>query len=209
MTERPSPKEDIDLTREEWDHVVKLLLAEAKRLVPNDAIRGLGAGPKDLVQETMRRLLDPNTSVKWNGSTFGKPTVPKVAGFLRKVLRRHFLDLLRKGEYRFARTPLPDPGEVDESESGGRGSSYSQPSPTRQLGARIYLEELYTRTRALAMERDDADVVIYLDLQMDGGGPYSNAETARKLGVTAAEVVNICKRLDRLTDRVRGPVGRP
>lgn len=204
MTERTSPEEDIDLTPEEWDDIVKRLLIVAKRLVPNDAIRGLAAGPKDLVQETIRRLWDPATTVKWNSSEFGKPTVPKVVGFLRKVLTRQFLDLLKKGEYKFAREPLPDNDGHEEHDHALR---YSRPSPANQLVSRVYLEQLCTRTRALAVEQDDVEVAIYLDLQMCDG-PYTNTEAAQKLGVAPADIVNIRKRLNRLGDRVSGSAGR-
>jgi hypothetical protein len=54
-----------------------------------------GDSAADLVSATLLKLLDPfNTSVTWS-STKGPPTTAGVLAYLREVLKRDFLDLVR------------------------------------------------------------------------------------------------------------------
>lgn len=193
---------DIYLTNDEWRDVVRRLTAAACALLPADrAVKGLGDGPTDLVQETIRRLFDPETKVKWR-SEFGKPTVPKVSGFLAKVLRNYFLDRLKTGTYRYtAPDPvLEDRGEDEDGSAAGMGS-VAIPSVEEQPVTRMYIRQLYTRARQMAETEGDVEVVFYLDLQFQDGGPYKNAEAAKELGLHATDIVNIRKRIDRLLVR--------
>ena len=201
---------EVLLTDHEWDEVVKRLMVVALTLVPVDGtMRGLGVGPKDLVQETIRRLWDPSSKVKWR-SEFGPPTVPKVAGFLKKVLTNYFLDQLKEGAYTHA---TPDPGpdrEAAAKNADDTGSVGPQASAEQQFIGRLYLNELYARAQTMAETEDDVEVALYLELQVQNGGPYKNAEAAKELGVTAADIVNIRKRLARFVVRARqGALARP
>jgi DNA-directed RNA polymerase specialized sigma24 family protein len=183
---------DIALTDQEWDQVVKRLSIVAVILVRADTIRGLGIGPEDLVSETMRRLFDPSTGVKWRTDA-GPPTVPKVSAFLGVVLRNYFLDCLRQGAHTHS---VPNPVEPEsEGEHPDGAPADLLPADRENVVASMFLKQLYSRTRALAEQKDDVDVVFYLDLQMREGG-LKNAEAAASLGITAAEIVNIRKRLN-------------
>lgn len=192
---------EIVLTDDEWNQVVKRLALYASTLVPGDSIKGLGIGRGDLVNETLRRLWDPATGVKWRSSE-GPPTVKTVVAFLKVVLKNYFLDCLRSGAYTHtAPSPAVDVGpESEQSEGDPPGSGSGE---TDHLVERILVEQLYTRARALAEEGDDVDVALYLDLQVRDGGPYPNAEAAKALGVAAPDIVNIRKRLDRLVIRAK------
>ncbi|MEX1245270.1 MAG: hypothetical protein WEB59_07130 [Thermoanaerobaculia bacterium] len=188
---------DISLTHDEWDDVVRRLTVRACALLPIDgALRGLGDGPADLVNETIRRLLDPGTGVKWRAE-FGKPTTQAVARFLGKVLENHFYDRLKTGAYK--RT-APDPLPQDEAEEGlSIGSVLTRtPSFEDRSVTRMYAEQLYARVRDLAEAADDMEVVFYLDLQFQNGGSYKNAEAASELGLKVTDIVNLRKRLVRL-----------
>lgn len=68
---------------------------------------------------------------------------------------------------------------------------------------RILVDQLSSRARAIAEAEDDVEVALYIDLQVRDGGPYSNAEAAAELGVTAPDIVNIRKRLGRFVARVK------
>lgn len=189
---------DVVLSSEEWRSVVKRLGGFAKTLVSVDVVAGLGIGPEDLVYETLRRLWDPATTVKWRADK-GPPTVPAVVGYLKVVLKNYFLDCLRKGAYTHAAPDVVSGTDCEEPAPAGA------PGSSERLVDQILVTQLYRRARSIAEAEDDVEVVLYLDLQVEGGGPYPNAEAAAELGVTAADVVNIKKRLGRILARARQP----
>lgn len=192
MSERPNQALD-GLTSEQWQELVQRLTILARKLVPPaELVRGVAAGPDDLVQETLRRFWDPSTGVKWC-MEHGAPTVPGLVAYLGKVLKNAFLDLLKTGAYTHT---LPDiPSESDEGNS-------VLTSQAERLHQRAYLRQLYSRTRTLAAASDDVEVALYLDCQMQDGGPLKNAEAAHALGVAPEDIVNIRKRLARLVLRI-------
>lgn len=194
---------DVVLSSEEWRSVLKRLGAFAKTLVSVDVVAGLGIGPEDLVYETLRRLWDPATTVKWSADK-GSPTVPAVVGYLKVVLKNYFLDCLRKGAYTHTAPGVVSGTDCEDARSLGPAPAGS-PGSSERLVDQILVTQLYSRARFIAEAEDDVEVVLYLDLQVDGGGPYQNAEAAVKLGVTPADVVNIKKRLGRILARARQP----
>lgn len=192
---------EIELSADEWRSVVKRLGAYASTLVSVDVVQGLGIGAGDLVGETLRRLWDPASSVKWRADA-GPPTVPAVAGFLKVVLKNYFLDCLRRGAYTHtAPNPAPD-DDPDPGQPGGLAVPDASRESDHQV-ERILVDQLSSRARAIAEAEDDVEVALYIDLQVRDGGPYSNAEAAAELGVTAPDIVNIRKRLGRFVARVK------
>jgi len=194
---------DIVLSPEDWIRVAKRLSVYAKTLISGGVVTGLGIDEEDLVHETLRRLWDPATGVKWRADK-GPPAVQAVVGYLKVVLRNHFFDCLRKGAHTHT---APDPTPVTDCD-GSETDAPAQvgtPSAEERLVERILVDQLYRRARSLAEAEDDVEVVFYLDLQVKGGGPYPNAEAATHLGLTAADIVNIKKRLGRLHARTGQP----
>ncbi len=194
---------DVHLTSEQWDDVVRRLTVLARALVPADqALRGRSEGPEDLVQQTILRLLDPATKVKWRRE-FGEPTVSKVVGFLAKVMKNYFLDQLKTGAYRHTASHRVLEDHVEDEDGAVRTGPVAIPSVEEQPVTRMYVEQLYARAREMAKTEDDIETVFYLDLQARNGGPYKNAEAAKELGLEATDIVNIRKRLNRLLVRAR------
>ena len=204
MAAEPDHNVDVTLTSEEWDEVVRRLTLLACALVPADqAMRGRSDGADGLVQQTILRLFDPATKVKWRRE-FGQPTVPGVVGYLAKVMKNYFLDQLKTGVHRYM---APDPvleDHPEDQEGAVRTGPSAVPAVEEQPVARIYVEQLYSRARQMAETEDDVEAVFYLDLLAGGGGPLKNAEVAKELGLKATDVVNIRKRLNRLLVRAQG-----
>lgn len=97
MAADPGHDVDVPLTSEEWDDVVRRLTVLGYVLVPADQVlRGRGVGAEDLVQQTILRLVDPASKVKWRRE-FGEPTVSGIVGFLGQASKRNGSIQLRSG----------------------------------------------------------------------------------------------------------------
>jgi hypothetical protein len=101
----PREEEATDVFRAEVDfeqvlyglalHAQSLFTAAACLGWRDELVLPGGDSAADLVSDTLLKLLDPfNTSVTWS-ATKGPPTTAGVLAYLREVLKRDFLDLVR------------------------------------------------------------------------------------------------------------------
>jgi DNA-directed RNA polymerase specialized sigma24 family protein len=189
---------EVELKDDELDEIVKKLTIYAYSIVPsNVVIRGVGDGPEDLVEETLRRWWDPSTKVKWN-SDRGQPNLGGIIALLKRVMKNIFLDSLKTADHKRA----ADTGDDADAPS-AMSKMTARHHDADAVFARTYLDELAERVLALAEEADDTEVVRYVELQTKEGGPYKNQEAAERLGIEPSDVVNLRKRLDRYILKAR------
>ena len=117
-----------------------------------------GDSAADLVSATLLKLLDPfNTSVTWS-STKGPPTTAGVLAYLREVLKRDFLDLVRSKRAKTSVYPDDErTGGEDLSESSldQRTSSFGNPEDEHLRRERlVWLVELRRRGKARLPHQD-------------------------------------------------------
>jgi RNA polymerase sigma factor (sigma-70 family) len=160
-----------------------------------------GDSAADLVSATLLKLLDPlNTSVTWS-STNGPPTTSGVLAYLREVLRRDFLDLVRSKRAKTSVYPDDErTGGEDLSESSidQRVASYGNPEDEHLQSERlVWLVEQF---------KDDPELLEILRLQLEPAGynAFSSQELAKRLSTTVVEIENrrrrVIRRLRKLAD---------
>jgi DNA-directed RNA polymerase specialized sigma24 family protein len=160
-----------------------------------------GDSAADLASATLLKLLDPlDTSVTWS-PTKGPPDTAGVLAYLREVLRRDFLDLIRSKR---ARTSIyldderEDGQDLSESTIDQRVASYGNPE-----------DEHLRRERLLWLvqqSKDDPELLEIVSLQLEPGGynAFSSQELAERLRTTVVEIENrrrrVLRRLRKLAD---------
>jgi DNA-directed RNA polymerase specialized sigma24 family protein len=160
-----------------------------------------GDSAADLASATLLKLLDPlDTSVTWS-PTKGPPTTAGVLAYLREVLRRDFLDLVRSK--RATTSVYPDDERADGQDLSGstidqRVASYGNPEDEHLQSERlVWLVEQF---------RDDPELLEILRLQLEPAGynALSSQELAKRLSTTVVEVENrrrrVIRRLRKLAD---------
>ena len=181
------------------------LITAATCLGVEDVVLPGGDGPADLASSTLLKLLDPgNASVMWSESK-GPPTTASLVGFLRVVLERDFLDLVRSKRYRT--TVYPDREERDVA-TPVIGSPPFDRMPTHGDSPEHEVTRYEERTWLLRQFRDEPELEVILRLQFekDGYNAFSNRELAQMLAVPVAEIENRKRRLKtRLKDLASGP----
>ena len=180
------------------------LIAAATCLGVEDIVLPGGDSPADLASATLLKLLDPRVhSVVWSESK-GTATTAGLAAFLRIVLERDFLDLVRSKRYRTA--VFPDREEQDA------GAQLIGSVPFDQMPARSANPEHEAMRHEEAAwlikqfrEEPELEAILRLQLEMDGYNAFSNLELARMLTVPVAEIEN---RKRRLKTRLTGLASR-
>ena len=160
-----------------------------------------GDSAADLASATLLKLLDPlDTSVTWS-PTKGPPTTAGVLAYLREVLRRDFLDLVRSK--RATTSVYPDDERADgqdlsESTIDQRAASYGNPEDEHLQSERlVWLVEQF---------KDDPELLEIVRLQMEPAGynAFSSQELAKRLNTTVVEIENrrrrVILRLRKLAD---------
>jgi DNA-directed RNA polymerase specialized sigma24 family protein len=153
-----------------------------------------GDSAADLASATLLKLLDPfNTSVTWS-STKGPPTTVGVLAYLREVLKRDFLDLVRSKRAKTSVYPDKDErtGGEDRSESSldQRTSSFGNPEDEHLRRERLFwLVEQF---------KDHPELLEIVRLQMEPAGynAFSNRELAERLNTTVMEVEHRRRRIN-------------
>lgn len=171
----------------DWDEVLRRLLLEAcrlfgtARLSGQDAVlAGLGVSPRDLVHETVRKLLEDET-VQYRRRR--GDLVP----FLKTVMRNDFVDLLRRASHKT--TQILDPIDSPRRDADGVPQTLdSFPGPTSRSPDIIWTE----RVRALAA--DDPELVEYVESIVDIG-LSKPSDIADLLSTTVNDVLNRRRRL--------------
>ena len=160
-----------------------------------------GDSAADLASATLLKLLDPlDTSVTWSPSK-GPPTTAGVLAYLREVLRRDFLDLVRSK--RATTSVYPDDERADgqnlsESTIDQRVANYGNPEAEHLQSERlVWLVEQF---------KDDPELLEILRLQLEPAGynAFSSQELAKRLSITVVEIENrrrrVIRRLRKLAD---------
>jgi len=153
-----------------------------------------GDSPADLASATLLKLLDPRVhTVVWSESK-GTATTAGLAAYLRVVLERDFLDLVRSKRYRT--TVFPDREEQDAGAQ-AMGSVPLDQMPARSANPEheaIRHEEAAWLLKQFR-EEPELEAILRLQLEMDGYNAFSNLELARMLAVPVAEIENRKRRL--------------
>jgi len=160
-----------------------------------------GDSAADLASATLLKLLDPlNTSVTWS-STKEPPTTAGVLAYLRAVLKRDFLDLVRSKR---AKTSV----YADDERTNGEGLSESSLDQRTSSFGSPEDEHLRRERRRWLVEqfKDYPELLEIVRLQMepDGYNAFSSQELAERLNTTLVEIEHrrrrVMRRLRKLAD---------
>jgi hypothetical protein len=147
---------------------------------------GLAGGDRaaNLASATLLRLLDPlDTSVTWS-PTKEPPTTAGILAYLREVLRRDFLDLVRSK--RATTSVYPDDERADghdlsESTIDQRVASYGSPEDEHLQSERLVWP--------VEQFKDEPELLEILRLQLEPAGynAFSSQERAKRLSTTVVD----------------------
>ena len=184
------------------EEVLNRLTLHAQNLVGGAVCLGLdeialpgGEGAEDLASATLLKFLDPlDTSVKWSEAR-GQPTTSSLLAYLRKVLERDFLDLIKKKSYQT--TVYVD--AVDREDGQGEG----KPAITLdQLAAEFETSEGKTlrleRVKWVLKEFDaepELKEIVKLQLDPEGYNAFTNQELSKLLDTTVGDIEARKKRI--------------
>ena len=152
-----------------------------------------GDSAADLASATLLKLLDPfDTSVTWS-STKGPPTTAGVLAYLREVLKRDFLDLVRSKRAKTSVYP-------DDERTGGEDLSNSALDQRTSSFGNPEDEHLRREHLVWLVEqfKDHPELLEILRLQMEpeGYNAFSNQELAERLNTTVVEVEHRRRRIN-------------
>ncbi len=192
---------ELSLTHVDFEEVVHCLALHARHLINaarclgvEDLVLPGGDSPADLASATLLKLLDPrDPSVVWL-ERMGTPTSAGVVAFLRVVLERDFLDLVRSKRYRDTVYPDRTQWDIGRQEFGG---DWFNTLPTDGDGPAD--EAISRKVTAWLLEQFKAEpeleAMLRLQLEMEGYNAFSNLELARMLAVPVAEIENRKRRV--------------
>jgi DNA-directed RNA polymerase specialized sigma24 family protein len=192
---------ELSLAQVDLEEVLHRLALHARHLIT--AVRCLGVedlelpggdSPVDLASATLLKFLDPrDATVVWSESK-GPPTTAGLLTFLRLVLERDFLDLVRSKRYRA--TVYPDRNKEDIEPQGVDGDWFDS-LPAESAGPENEAMSRKVRVWLLEQFREEPDLeaILRVQLEMDGYNAFSNLELARRLAVPVAEIENRKRRL--------------
>lgn len=192
---------ELSLAQVDLEEVLHRLALHARHLITAARCLGVedlelpgGDSPVDLASATLLKFLDPrDATVVWSESK-GPPTTAGLLAFLRLVLERDFLDLVRSKRYRA--TVYPDRNKEDIEPQGVDGDWFDSlpadsPGPENEAMSRKVRVWLLEQFR----EEPDLEAILRVQLEMDGYNAFSNLELARMLAVPVAEIENRKRRL--------------
>ncbi len=131
----------------------------------------------------------------------GPPTTAGLLTFLRVVLKRDFLDLLRSKRYQT--TVYPDRNKEDIEPQGVEGDWFDSlpvdsPGPEHEAMRHKATAWLLEQFR----QEPELGAILRLQLEMDGYNAFTNLELARMLTVPVAEIENRKRRLKTRLDNL-------
>ena len=192
---------ELSLAQVDLEEVLHRLALHARHLVAaawclgiEDLVWPGGDSPADLASATLLKFLDPlDPSVMWSESK-GPPTTAGLLAFLRVVLQRDFLNLVRSKRYRD--TIYPDRNKEDVEPQGIEGDWFdslpaNSPGPEHEAISHKVTAWLLEQFR----EEPDLEAILRLQLEMDGYNGFTNLELARMLTVPVVEIENRKRRL--------------
>lgn len=192
---------ELSLAQVDFEEVLYRLALHARHLITAAKCLGVeelvlpgGDSPEDLASSTLLKLLDPgNSSVVWSESK-GAPTTEGLVVFLRVVLERDFLDLVRSRRYRDTIYPdrnepstEPHKSEINWFENLATTSTNPEHDAVNHKATAWLLKQF--------REDPELEAILRLQLEMDGYNAFSNLELARMLEVPVAEIENRKRRL--------------
>ena len=192
---------ELSLAQVDFEEVLYRLALHGRHLITAARCLGVeelvlpgGDSPEDLASSTLLKLLDPgNSSVMWSQSK-GSPTTEGLVAFLRVVLERDFLDLVRSRRYRDTIYPdhdEPNTGPQEAESNWVENIATSSANPERDAVNHKATAWLLKQFR----EDPELEAILRLQLEMDGYNAFSNLELARMLEVPVAEIENRKRRL--------------
>jgi DNA-directed RNA polymerase specialized sigma24 family protein len=192
---------ELSLAQVDLEEVLHRLALHARHLITAARCLGVedlelpgGDSPVDLASATLLKFLDPrDATVVWSESK-GPPTTAGLLTFLRLVLERDFLDLVRSKRYRA--TVYPDRNKEDIEPQGVDGDWFDS-LPAESAGPENEATSRKVRVWLLEQFREEPDLeaILRVQLEMDGYNAFSNLELARMLAVPVAEIENRKRRL--------------
>jgi DNA-directed RNA polymerase specialized sigma24 family protein len=199
---------ELSLAQVDLEEVLHRLSLHARHLITAARCLGVedlelpgGDSPVDLASATLLKFLDPrDTTVVWSES-MGPPTTAGLLAFLRVVLKRDFLDLLRSKRYQT--TVYPDRNKEDLEPEGVEGDWFDSlpggsPGPEQEAMRHKATAWLLEQFR----QEPELEAILRLQLEMDGYNAFTNLELARMLTVPVAEIESRKRRLKTRLDNL-------
>jgi RNA polymerase sigma factor (sigma-70 family) len=195
---------EISLSAVDIEEVLNRLALHAQSLSAGPMCLGLdeiafpgGDSAKDLASTTLLKFLDPkDTTVKWS-ETKAQPTTATLLAYLRKVLERDLLDLIRSKRHQ-------NTVYVETTESGGEKEDEKRGVTLDQLAVAFETPEGQTLKRERVewiLKQFDAEPelkeIVKLQLDPEGYNAFTNQELAALLDTTLEDIENRKKRIKR------------
>jgi DNA-directed RNA polymerase specialized sigma24 family protein len=184
------------------EEVLNKLALHAQNLVGGAVCVGLnevvlpgGEGAADLATATLLKFLDSqDSSVKWSEAK-GQPTTSSLLAYLRKVLERDFLDLIKTKRYRTTVYVDAVAGEDEEGE-GKPGITLDQLAVEFETPERKTLKA--ERVKWILKEFDaepELKEIVKLQLDPEGYNAFTNQELSKLLDTTVGDIEARKKRI--------------
>jgi len=184
------------------EEVLNRLTIHAQNLIGGALCLGLdeialpgGESAGDLAIATVLKFLDPSdNSVKW-AEAREQPTTSSLLAYLRKVLERDFLDLIRRKSYRttvYAEGTYAEDGH-DEEKPGITLDQLAVEFETPE-GKMLRLQRVKWVLQQFDAEAELKEIV-KLQLDPEGYNAFSNQELAEILGTTVRDIEARKKRI--------------
>jgi len=175
---RAAVAKTVELSVKEWNEVLRRLKKYADTLTKGSVLQGSADDADDLVERAVTRWLQRDLA--WREDT-GPPTVPAVVGYLKKAVLRAYLDRLKQSAARHEAPMTEDDIPVNEE--------------IKLL--REHLDHLVAQLRPFLKEDPLAE--LYVDLQLASDEFLSDDAAAGAIDrdVTAKDIRNMKKRLER------------
>ena len=192
---------ELSLAQVDLEEVLHRLALHARHLIAAARCLGVedlelpgGDSPVDLASATLLKFLDPrDATVVWSESK-GPTTTAGLLTFLRLVLERDFLDLVRSKRYRA--TVYPDRNKEDVEPQGVDGDWFdSLPAASRSPENEAMSHKVRAWLLEQFREEPDLEAILRFQLEMDGYNAFTNLELARMLAIPVAEIENRKRRL--------------
>ncbi|MHB8656309.1 MAG: hypothetical protein ACYDA9_20835 [Terriglobia bacterium] len=154
-----------------------------------------GDSARDLASATLLKFLDPqDNTVRWS-DTKAQPTTASLLAYLRKVLERDFLDLVKSKRYQTTVYVDPIEGE-DWEEDGKQGLTLDQlalafETPEGQTLRHERVEWILKQFDAEPELRE----IVKLQLDPEGYNAFTNQELATLLSTTVGDIEKRKKRI--------------
>lgn len=202
--------DEIDLSPVDVEDVLKRLTLYADwlffslaGLTGGACLSGLGESPDDLAMGTVAKFLDPlDHTVAWKGQ-HGTPTTEGLLRFLREVLKKDLLDLLRRKAHETTILLDSQPSGEDQEGTAPRKKTLDEfASSVEGPDGQVLREEQHTRLLSRLEHDPELRDLLAVQLDPDGYQAHTNQDLADLLGTTVGEIENRKKRLGRRLLRV-------